>query len=255
MIVPCSVYIVTLNCGKWLKKTLDSVRDFAEVVILDSGSTDNTMDIARQYANVRIRHQDWLGYSAQKAMALSECTQPWALNLDGDEELSPELVDEIKSVIAEGKLAGLVTPIRDAFMGRLSSPYVRMHAKVRFFKRELGSYDTAIAVHEAVQVNGPVQRAKGAIYHYGEESVAIKLDKNNSYSSLKAAEKAAKGKRANPLKLVFIMPLAFIKSYVLRRDFLNGWQGFIGSMINAFYAFLKEAKLLEKNREQGEHRD
>lgn len=255
MTIPCSVYIVTLNCGKWLKKTLDSVQDFTEVVILDSGSTDNTVEIAKGYANVRIRHQDWLGYSAQKAMALSECTQPWALNLDGDEELSPELCDEIRSVIAADKPDALITPIRDAFMGRLSSPYVRMHAKIRFFRRTLGSYDTGIAVHEAVQVQGDIRRAKGTIYHYGEETVAIKLDKNNSYSSLKAAEKAAKGKKANPVKLVLIMPLAFIKSYIIRRDFLNGWQGFIGSMINAFYAFLKEAKLLEKNQKKENGRE
>jgi glycosyltransferase involved in cell wall biosynthesis len=249
MSIPCSVYIVTLNCGKWLERTLESVRDFSEVIILDSGSTDTTYEIAQRFSNVKIRHQDWLGYSAQKAMALAECTQPWALNLDGDEELSPALLAEITSVIAENKLAGLVTPIRDAFMGKLSSPHVRQHAKVRFFQRALGSYDTGIAVHEAVQVKGDVKRAKNAIYHYGEESVAIKLDKNNSYSSLKAQEKAAKGKRVNFLKLLLIMPLAFIKSYFLRRDFLNGWQGFIGSMINAFYAFLKEAKLYELTRD------
>jgi len=249
MSIPCSVYIVTLNCGQWLRQTLDSVSDFAEVVILDSGSTDETYAIARQYPNARIRHQDWQGYAGQKALALAECAQPWALNLDGDEELSPELKKEIQAVIAEDSIDGLITPIRDAFMGRLCSEHTRLHAKIRFFRRAKGSYDLNIAVHEAVQVQGSVRRAAGTIYHYGEQNIAIKVDKNNNYSSLKAQEKAAKGKRAKALKLVLIMPLTFIKCYFLRRDFLNGWQGFIGTTINAFYAFMKEAKLYELTRD------
>ena len=256
MSIPCSVYIVTVNCGQWLRQTLDSVSDFAEVVILDSGSTDDTFDIAQQYPNTRIRHQDWQGYAGQKALALAECTQPWALNLDGDEELSVELKKEIEAVIAadsaaEDHVDGLITPIRDAFMGRLCSEHTRLHAKIRFFRRTSGSYDLKIAVHEAVQVQGSVRRATGQIYHYGEQTIAIKVDKNNNYSSLKAREKAARGKRANLLKLVLVMPLTFIKCYFLRRDFLNGWQGFIGSMINAFYAFMKEAKLYELTRDAG----
>lgn len=250
MSIPCSVFIVTLNCGEWLERTLDSVRDFAEVVILDSGSTDDTYAIAGRYANARIRHQDWQGYAGQKQLALAECTQPWALNLDGDEELSPELRDEIAAVIAANEIDGLVVPIRDAFMGELCSPHTKLHAKVRFFRREKGGYDTGIAVHEAVQVKGTVRKASGTIYHYGEQSIAIKVDKNNRYSTLKAEEKAGKGKRPKPLKLLFVMPLTFIKSYIFRRNFLNGWQGFIGSSINAFYAFLKEAKLYELSRKE-----
>lgn len=248
MSIPCSVYIVTLNCGQWLQQTLASVSDFAEVVILDSGSSDDTYAIAQQYPNARIRHQDWQGYAGQKALALAECTQPWALNLDGDEELSRELKNEIEAVIAANDIDGLVTPIRDAFMGRLCSEHTRLHAKVRFFRSSKGGYDLNIAVHEAVQVQGTVRRATGTIYHYGEQNIAIKVDKNNNYSSLKAQEKAAKGKRAKMLKLTLVMPLTFIKCYFLRRDFLNGWQGFIGSMINAFYAFMKEAKLYELTR-------
>lgn len=249
MSIPCSVYIVTQNCGQWLRQTLDSVRDFAEVVILDSGSSDDTFAIAQLYPNTRIRHQDWQGYAGQKALALAECTQPWALNLDGDEELSADLKKEIETLIAQDSIDGLITPIRDAFMGRLCSEHTRLHAKIRFFRRAKGSYDLKIAVHEAVQVQGIVHRATGTIYHYGEQNIAIKVDKNNNYSSLKAQEKAAKGKRASMLKLVLVMPLTFIKCYFLRRDFLNGWQGFIGSMINAFYAFMKEAKLYELTRD------
>lgn len=247
MSIPASVYIVTLNCEAWLHRVLDSVSDFAEVVILDSGSTDRTWEIAQSYPNVRIRHQDWQGYSGQKALALKECTQPWALNLDGDEALSPRLKQEIVSLIADNSADALVVPIRDAFMGALSSRYTKMNAKVRFFRRSKGGYDTGIAVHEAIHVEGVIGRARGTIWHFGDQGIAVKVDKVNQYSSLKAQEKAAKGKKVWPLKLLTVMPLTFVKSYVFRRNFMNGWRGFIGSSINAFYAFLKEAKLYEQN--------
>ena len=242
---PLSVYIVTLNCAPWLADTLDSVRDAAEVIILDSGSTDETWTIASRYPNVRISHQDWLGYAAQKALALSRCTQPWVLNLDGDEVLSPELAEEIRTVMRDDTADGLIIPVCDVFMGRLPHPAAQRHAKVRCFRRGKGSYDTGIAVHEAVHVAGKLVRARADILHFGETSIAVKVDKNNRYSSLKADEKAARGKRFKPLKLLVVFPLTFFKSYVLRRNCLNGWPGLIGSAINAFYAFLKEAKLYE----------
>ena len=95
-------------------------------------------------------------------------------------------------------------------------------------------------------VDGQSVRAEGDIYHYGESSIFVKVEKNNQYSELKAQEKFQKGKSPSILKLICIMPLMFVKSYFFRRNFLNGWRGFVGSMINAFYAFLKEAKLFEK---------
>lgn len=245
MSIPASAYIITLDCGRWLAQVLDSVNDFSEVIILDSGSRDDTWAIAQRYPNVRIRHQDWQGYAGQKALALAECTQEWVLNLDGDEVLSGPLKQEIVALIASNDADALSTPIRDVFMGRLHHRQARVNAKVRFFRRSTGRYDTGQAVHEGVVVTGRVRRAKGDILHYGDEGIAGKVAKVNSYSSLKAGEKHARGKRPNPLKLLTVMPLTFLKSYLGRRNFLNGWRGFIGSMINAFYAFLKEAKLYE----------
>ncbi|WP_111858860.1 glycosyltransferase family 2 protein [Acinetobacter sp. CFCC 10889] len=244
--IPCSVYIVTLNCGAWLKDTLKSVQDFSEVIILDSGSTDDTYQIAKSFANVTISHQDWQGYAGQKSLALAKCQNEWVLNLDGDEVLSPELKAEISQTIQDSQIDALITPINDVFLGVANSKHTKKHAKIRFFRKSKGHYDLENKVHENVIVDGQSIRADGDIYHYGESSIFVKVEKNNQYSNLKAIEKFQKGKKPSLLKLSLVMPMTFLKSYFIRRSFLNGWRGFVNSMINAFYAFLKEAKLFEQ---------
>lgn len=253
--IPCSVYIVTLNCAPWLQDTLESVKDFAEVVILDSGSTDNTYAIAQSFSNTRITHQDWQGYAAQKSLALAQCQQPWVLNLDGDECLSAELKSEIQRTITENTIDALITPINDVFLGVPNSKHTKKHAKVRFFRKAKGHYDLTNKVHENVIVDGQSVRAEGEIYHYGESSIFVKVEKNNQYSELKATEKFQKAKQPSLLKLGLVMPLTFFKSYFIRRSCLNGWRGFVNSMINAFYAFLKEAKLFEQHQNAQRQRD
>ncbi|MFW1858322.1 glycosyltransferase family 2 protein [Acinetobacter defluvii] len=244
--IPCSVYIVTLNCGAWLQDTLQSVQDFSEVIILDSGSTDDTYQIANSFANVTISHQDWQGYAGQKNLALAKCQNEWVLNLDGDEVLSPELKAEIAKTIEKNQIDALITPINDVFLGVPNSKHTKKHAKVRFFRKSKGHYDLENKVHENVIVDGQSIRADGDIYHYGESSIFVKVEKNNQYSNLKAAEKFQKNKKPSLLKLSLVMPMTFLKSYFIRRSFLNGWRGFVNSMVNAFYAFLKEAKLFEQ---------
>ena len=250
MSIPCSVYIVTLNCAEWLDATLNSVKDFAEVIILDSGSTDRTYEIAESFANTRIMHQDWQGYAVQKSLALAQCQQQWVLNLDGDEVLSEALKKEIVQVISENKIDGLITPINDVFLCVANSKHTKKHAKTRFFRKAKGQYDLANKVHENVVVTGETLKAQADIFHYGESSIFIKVEKNNQYSNLKALEKFEKGKHPSILKLILIMPMTFIKSYFIRRNCFNGWRGFVSSMINAFYAFLKEAKLFERKKLQ-----
>lgn len=246
--IPCSVYIVTLNCGAWLQDTLESVRDFSEVIILDSGSTDDTYAIAQSFPNTQISHQDWQGYAGQKSLALAQCKNDWVLNLDGDEVLSPELKAEIERTIQANQIDALIMPINDVFLGVPNSKHTKKHAKVRFFRKSKGQYDLENKVHENVIVDGQSVKAEGDIYHYGESSIFVKVEKNNQYSDLKAAEKFQKGKKPSLLKLSLVMPVTFLKSYFIRRSCFNGWRGFVNSMINAFYAFLKEAKLFEQHQ-------
>ena len=253
--IPCSVYIVTLNCAEWLESTLESVKDFSEVIILDSGSTDLTYAIAESFPNTRITHQDWQGYAGQKSLALAQCKNDWVLNLDGDEVLSSELKAEIEQTIQSNQLDALIIPINDVFLGVPNSKHTKKHAKVRFFRKSKGRYDLENKVHENVIVDGQSVRAEGDIYHYGESSIFVKVEKNNQYSELKAQEKYQKGKAPSLLKLVLVMPLTFVKSYFIRRSCLNGWRGFVNSMVNAFYAFLKEAKLFEQHQKMKNKQD
>lgn len=134
------------------------------------------------------------------------------------------------------------------FLGVPNSKHTKKHAKVRFFRKSKGQYDLENKVHENVIVDGQSVKAEGDIYHYGESSIFVKVEKNNQYSNLKAAEKFQKGKKPSLLKLSLVMPVTFLKSYFIRRSCLNGWRGFVNSMINAFYAFLKEAKLFEQHQ-------
>ncbi len=150
----------------------------------------------------------------------------------------------------------LITPINDVFLGVPNSKHTKKHATVRFFGKSKGRYDLGNKVHENVIVDGQSVRAEGAIsYHYGESSIFVKVEKNNQYSELKAQEKYQKGKVPSLLKLVLVMPLTFVKSYFIRRSCLNGWRGFVNSMVNAFYSFLKEAKLFEQHQKMKNKQD
>lgn len=244
--IPVSVYIITKNCEATLADTLASVADFAEIVLVDSGSSDNTLAIARQF-NCRIYHQEWLGFARQKQLALSYCQSEWVLNLDGDEVASPLLRADIERCIQENKVDGLDIPIEDYFLGFAPDKHSRFNHRIRFFRKAKGGYDLGVEVHESISVQGQVERTKGAIQHYGENSIFVKVTKGNQYSELRAIEKFNKGKKYNLLKLVLVMPLTFIKSYFLRRAILNGKRGFITSVLNSYYAFLKEAKLYEQH--------
>lgn len=244
--IPVSVAVICKNEAHNIERLLKSAVDFAEVIIVDSGSTDDTLSIARRYTD-RIYSHDWTGDGPQRQIALAYCRQDWVLNLDADEQLTPALIEEIKLAIRSPRFQAYSVRFNDFFMGKFSSRHTKMHAKVRLFLRSSVHFKQKIVHASAPAVSGKTGRLRNPVLHYGHPAIENKLEKSNLYSSLTAEEKSKNGKRASLLKLVLIFPLVFIKSYLLRRGFLNGKRGFIGGMMNAFYAFLKEAKLYEKN--------
>lgn len=240
-----SVYLVVKNEEKNIERVLDSVRGFDDIVIVDSGSTDRTMELAATYTD-RLYHKDWTGMAAQKEYAKNLCRYDWVLNLDADEELTDKLRQQLAEVARKDDVAGANIPIQEHFIGQALHQKTKQNRHVRFFRKSAGAYGTE-RFHESPIVQGKVVELTGVINHYGEVSIEVKVDKINRYSSGKALDKFDAGKKSSLTKLVFIFPLMFIKSYLLRKNYLNGRRGFIASMVNAFYAFLKEAKLYEQS--------
>ena len=242
--IQASVYIICQDEEDNIARVLTSVSDFDEVIVVDSGSTDQTLEIAATFENCKIHSHDWQGYAKQKRTAKSLCRHPWVLSLDADQVLSPALREEIRAMIADDQgFDALDGPIvGNDYLLKPSHPWTRYNTAIKFFKKDKGDY-LDVSVHESIHVTGRVKKTSAPIYHHGNEKIDEAIDKVNRYSSLIVIDKLKKGKQPRLLKLLFVFPLAFFKSYILKRNFLNGRGGFIGSTCQAFYAFLKEAKL------------
>lgn len=239
-----SVFLVVQNEEKNIRRVLDSVRDFDEILVVDSGSTDKTLEIAREYTE-QVVHHPWQGMGPQKEYARSLCRNDWVLNLDGDEELSEALKKEMPALVSRPEVAGVSIRFREHSFGRLNHPGTRMNRHTRLFRKTLGHYGSQ-RDHERLHLEGSVVKARGVIRHYNDIPLEVRIDKINRYSSSVAMDKHEAGVRYSALKLLLAMPLAFLKFYFLKRNFLNGVRGFITGVNVAFYAFAKEAKLLER---------
>lgn len=239
-----SAFITTYNNERTLPACLESVKWADEILVLDSFSSDATIDIARSFGAV-IHQEKFRGYGPQKQSALEKTAHCWVLLLDADEALTPASQAEIQALLATGpSAAGYTLPRLEQVFWRMSDPGVRMNHFLRLFDKTRGRV-TNMPIHAAPEVNGPVFRLIHPLYHFGETSLFVKVDKVNHYAQGLVAEKQAKGKRANPWVCVFYPPLAFLKSYLLKRNYRNGWAGFMASTVMAFYAFLKYADLYE----------
>jgi glycosyltransferase involved in cell wall biosynthesis len=242
-----SVFITTYNNDKTLGACLESVKWADDIVLLDSYSSDDTLEIARRYG-CRIFQHEFLGYGRQKQLALDKTEHPWALLLDADEMLSAELAAEIRTLLeARPRAAGYEIPRSEQLFWRMNHPGVRLNHHLRLLDKRRGAMSN-MPVHADPKVEGPVERLRHVFYHFGEVDIHSKVEKVNAYSTGLVADKLAQGRRGNPLILVFYPPLVFLQQFLFKRAFLNGWAGFIGSVIMAFYAFLKYAKLYEHYR-------
>ena len=253
--IDASVYMITKNEERYLAETLACLRDFAEVVVVDCGSTDKTPEIAWGFPNVRFLHHDWEGFARQKQWALDQCTRPWVVNVDADERVQPELAQAIAQTIAEDKVDGLYFVISDVFMGRPCRRW-KVSGRLHCFRRGCGRYDLTNDVHEGILFSGKsTAKTHAAVLHYGIPDVATAVAKQNQYSPLRAQEKFRKGKRAKPLKLLFVRPFTFLAQYLGKGNWRDGWAGFVRSQMAANYAFMKEAKLFALWREAGQGKD
>lgn len=244
-----SAFLVTLNEAAHIAEVLDALQDFAEIILVDSGSTDGTVEIATA-KGAKVVYQPWLGFAQQKNFAMSLCQHDWVINVDGDEILSEQVIADIRRLHAAGGDIAMRLYFEDLFWGEPMSPHSGKRSIVRVFRRSQAQYPLDRKVHENLVLAKGVSTAKvqGLVTHLGYGTTELLMQKKNKYSSLKALEKFEKGKKPSVVKLCLIFPLTFVKSYLLQRMFLSGKRGFVQAHIEAMYAFLKEAKLFEHYR-------
>ncbi len=246
---PLSVFITTYNNARTLERCLDSVAWADEIVVLDSFSDDDTVAIARRF-DCRLEQQPFAGYGPQKQAALELTSHPWVLLLDADEALSKRAQRAIRALLAHGPAAaGYRLPRVEQMFWQMQHEGSRLNRFLRLFDKRRGRI-SQMPVHAAPEVQGPIEDLEAPFFHYGEVDIQTKVDKINHYSSGLVADKLARGQRFARLRMLFYPPFAFVRAYFFKRQFLNGWAGFIASVTGAFYVFLKYAKLFEQRRRE-----
>jgi glycosyltransferase involved in cell wall biosynthesis len=249
-VAPLSVTVITRNESGHIEACLDSVAWADEVLVVDSGSTDDTVAKARA-RGARVIVRDWPGYAAQKNFAAGEAAHDWILSVDADERVTPELAEEIRARLAAGPVERGFRIPRIAFhLGRwITTTDWYPDYQLRLYDRRAARW-RPMRVHESVEADGPVGRLSGHLQHFTYRDLSHHVDTLNRYSTLAAAEMQAAGRRAGFGDLVLHPPAAFVRNYVLRRGFTDGWAGFVISVMSAYYVFLKFAKLWDATRRQ-----
>lgn len=242
---PLSLVIITLNEASRIRRCIESVPFADEVVVVDSGSTDRTVEIAEQ-TGARVIYQTWLGYGRQKQYAVEQANNDWVLSLDADEWLSSELAQSIENTLVAPELQAYQSPRCNRFMGRwLKHGEGYPDRSLRLFHRQYARWSSD-AVHEKVDVEGAMGVLSGDLLHESQETLQQYLDKQNRYTTLQAEQLYQSGKRPAPFKLLLSPLVRFIKFYLFRRGFLDGVPGLIHILIGCQNSFMKQAKLLEK---------
>ncbi len=248
---PISVTIITKNEADRLPVVLAAVAALSDdVVVVDSGSNDGTQDVARA-AGARVFHRDWTGYGAQKIHAEGLCRHHWVLNLDADEEPSPEMVRSVVDLFRTGEppasaYAVAVVPIYP-FQDE-GHPWTVYQRPLRLYRRDRAGFRDD-PVHDSVVVReGGVGRLDGVLIHRSFRSLAHHVEKINDYTTAQAVKWVSEGREPSFFALLLLPLLAFLKQYFLRRQFVNGVDGIVVSHVYAFQRFLRIAKAREAAR-------
>jgi glycosyltransferase involved in cell wall biosynthesis len=242
-----SVVVTTLNNAATLERCLASAAFADDIVVLDSGSTDATLEIATKYKS-RIFSESFKGYSAQKQSAIDKAAHAWVLLLDADEALGDGARAAIEAALDNPDVAGFRLPRREQMLWTFQHAQSWTNEHLRLFDRRHGRMN-AVPVHAAPEVDGPVRTLREAVFlHFGEPDIHTKVEKINAYSSGLVADKLRRGQRFLGVRMLFYPPVFFLRQYIFKRYFLNGWAGFISAATGAFYVFLKYAKVYEARR-------
>jgi glycosyltransferase involved in cell wall biosynthesis len=239
--VRLSAIVITRNEAGNIGACLDSVAFCDERIVVDCGSSDATVDIAKA-KGARVELREWRGFGPQKNYALSLATGAWVLSIDADERVTPELADAIKAVLADTSADAWELPRRSSFCGRemrysgWSPDYV-----LRLFRRGKARFDDAL-VHERVFCGGPVKRLDQPLLHYPVLRLEDALSRMDRYSTASAEATVASGRKVSFLAGIGHGFYSFLRAYVLRLGFLDGAEGFLLAVTNAegsYYRYMK----------------
>lgn len=257
-----SVILITKNEAHNIDKCLESVAFADEIVVVDSGSTDATRELAAARGARVVRTDDWPGFGPQKNRALDLAGCDWVLSIDADERVTPELAAEIRTVLEADVAARTSSSVggashsayRIARLSNFGGRWIRHSGwwpdhVLRLFRRGTARFKD-VPVHESVITDEPVGTLNGHFLHYPYASLEHYIAKINHYSSEAAAMMHARGKRTTVLGAWGHAVWTFVRIYLLRKGFLDGREGFILAMMGAAGSFFRYTKLLFLNRRQ-----
>jgi len=242
-----SVVIIVLNEADNLAPLLEALSWADEVMVVDSGSTDGSQKICAGYANCRVIEQSFLGYGPQKRFGVEQARYDWILSIDADELPDRVMQGAIKKLLQDGfgDRAGYYLSRRLSFLGREFRHGKESGGRIlRLFDRRKANFTEAV-VHEKVETAGPTGDLSGTLIHYSYSDLADYFRKFNEYTSLMATQMYDGGKQTTAFAIVMRPPWVFFQYYFLRRNCLNGFEGFVYSLLTAHYKTVKYLKLYE----------
>jgi (heptosyl)LPS beta-1,4-glucosyltransferase len=244
--VKLTVTVITRNEAANIQGALESVKWADEIVVVDSHSADETVEIAARYA-ARVVLHEWAGYSAQRNYAAEIASHDWILALDADERVPPALAAEIQRIMQEGSsVGGYRMPRMSYYLGRwIRGTDWYPDYQLRLYDRRVGRFNGK-RVHESVELTrGAAETLRHDLQHYPYRDISDHVTSIDHYTTLAAEEWFVEGRRTNALEVAVHPPAAFLRNYIVRRGFGDGAAGFLISILNSYYVFLKILKLWE----------
>jgi glycosyltransferase involved in cell wall biosynthesis len=242
-----SVGLITHNEEKKLPRTLNAVKGLAdEIIIVDNGSTDRTVEIAKSF-HAKVYTETWKGFGAQKNSVIDKCKGKWVLLIDADEEITPSLKNAIQKIVTAEIPRYEVYKIRFTtfcFGEKIKYGGWSNFFRIRLFLNGAGKYDDK-HVHETFVTSKKIGTIKDTINHYTYINLEEYFNKFNAYTSQLACQYWEAGKNKSTLNIYFTTLFHFIKMYLLKLGFLDGYEGYLLSKISAMYVLIKYAKLKE----------
>jgi len=242
---PISIIIITKNEQDNIKDCLESIKWAKEIIVVDSGSSDFTESICKEYTD-KFFVRDWPGFGLQKQRALDLASEKWVFSIDADERVTPDLKEEIISIVqSDAKHSGFYVPRLAHYLGK-EIRYAGWYPDyvVRLVKKDKASFSFD-NIHERIILEGSVGHLSNHLLHYPYKNIKHHLEKINQYSSIASKSLFNKGKRIS-WAMIFVKSIfSFFRSYVLRKGFLGGWSGLVISCSTAISVYLKYLKLRE----------